>query len=453
MAINLRPDIQEVIEQITILLNEQAYPALQRLLHDSHPADIADMLEIFGDDDRLIIFNLLQDEAASEVLDETRTVTTRELIEASPVERIADLIETMPADDAAEVLSEITDEKAEDILALIEPEEAADIEQLLAFPEDTAGRLMTTKLACLRLDWSVEQASAYLREIDPSVETLTYLYVVDEARRLKGILPIRALVTARPDWRISELMSPSVISVDVMTDQEEVARLVQQYDFFALPVLEDSRLVGIITHDDVVDILQDEFTEDAQRFGGSQPLEGTYLSASPLTMVRKRVGWLLVLFVTEMLTGTVLRLFEDELAHVVALSFFIPLLIGTGGNTGSQMTATIIRALAVGEVRLSDAWRIFKKEILIGLLLGLIMAAVGFVRALTWGTSVTMALVVSSALCIIVIWANLMGLLLPLIASRLKIDPTIISGPVMSTLVDATGLLIYFLLARTFLGG
>jgi magnesium transporter len=261
------------------------------------------------------------------------------------------------------------------------------------------------------------------------------------------------MLTSAPDTTIASVLEPAVISVTADTDQEEVARAVAQYDFFAIPVTDSAgKFLGIITHDDVIDILEEEFTEDVQRFGGSEPLENTYFSTSILRMVRKRVGWLLLLFLTATLTGTVMRLYEGQLEATVALSFFIPLLIGTGGNAGSQMTATMIRALATGEVHFEDVWLVLGRELLTGLVLGLAMGAIGIVRALTWQTSMGVALTVAASLCVLVIWANVMGMLLPIIASRLKIDPTVISGPVMSTLVDATGLLIYFSLAGLIIG-
>jgi magnesium transporter len=248
-------------------------------------------------------------------------------------------------------------------------------------------------------------------------------------------------------------MDPDVISVPVGTDQEECARLMARYDLLALPVVNgDNRLLGVITVDDLVDVLEEETTEDIQRLGGAEPLDRAYLDTGVLTVTRKRVGWLLLLFLTETLTGSVLRHFENELQEAVALAFFVPLLIGTGGNAGSQTTSTIIRALAVGDIDLGDALRALWHELRAGLLLGIAMASIAYIRALTWGSSPAMALSVALAIFTIVVWANGLGSLLPLLAARLRIDPTVVSGPVMSTLVDATGLFIYFTIARAILG-
>jgi magnesium transporter len=248
-------------------------------------------------------------------------------------------------------------------------------------------------------------------------------------------------------------MDPEVISVPAGTDQEEVARIMSHYDLLALPVINGNRkLLGVITIDDVVDVLEDEATEDIQRFGGAEPLTEPYLRTRIFSIARKRIGWLLLLFVTESLTGTVLRHFETELQTVVALAFFVPLLIGTGGNAGSQTTSTIIRAIALGEVEIRDALRALWHEFSVGLALGLGMSVVAYLRALAWGSSQGLALTVSVSILVIVIWANTLGALLPLLAARLKIDPTVVSGPVMSTLVDATGLFIYFTIAGLVIG-
>jgi magnesium transporter len=444
--------IRDLEERLRESYHQGATDEARSLLENVHPADIADLLDALDEDSRLWVFDLLDDYVASEVLDEALDESTRDLVEAASSERIADLLEELPMDDAAELLSELPPEQAEELISLMEPEEALEVTDLLRYHEDTAGRLMTEKVVRIKRRWTVQETLDYLRTTDPETETLAYLYVVDDNDRLVGVVPLRTLVTAFPDAQIRDVMQPDVIYVTVDTDQEEVARLVTQYDFMAIPVVDRrGRLAGVITHDDVVDILQEEFTEDIQRIGGSQPLERSYFSVDIVTMARKRIGWLLLLFITATLTGTVMRLFQDELDRVVALTFFVPLLIGTGGNAGSQTTTTIIRALAVGEVRLRDALRVLAHEFGVGLLLGLGMASVAFLRAITWNTGLPVALAVSLSILSIVLWATSVGSLLPLLVTRLGIDPTVISGPAMSTLVDATGLFIYLGVARLIL--
>jgi len=448
-----RASLRHLEKQVLDGYERHATAAVQSLLRGVHPADIADLLDALDDEARSWVFSLLDDRIASEVLDEALDESTLDLVESAPGERIADLLEELPSDDAAELLSELPPDQAEALISLMEPEEASEVAELLRYDEDTAGRLMTEKVVRVRRRWTVQETLDYLRTIDPETETLAYLYVVDDDDRLVGVVPLRTLVTAFPGALIHEVMQPGVISVTVDTDQEEVARLVTQYDFLAVPVVDrQGRLTGIITHDDVLDILQEEFTEDIQRIGGSQPLDRSYFSVSVMEIGRKRIGWLLLLFLTATLTGTVMRLFQNELDKVVALTFFVPLLIGTGGNAGSQTTTTVIRALAVGEVRLRDALRVLFHEFGVGLILGVGMAVAAFVRAITWHTGIALAMAVSASILAIVLWATSVGSLLPLLAERLGIDPTLVSGPAMSTLVDATGLFIYFSIARLVLG-
>jgi magnesium transporter len=267
------------------------------------------------------------------------------------------------------------------------------------------------------------------------------------------VVNLRQLVVADPSTPLSEIMDSEVMSVPAGTDQEQCAQVMARYDLLALPVVDaDNILLGVITVDDVMDVLEDEATEDIQRLGGAEPLDRSYLDTSVFTITRKRIGWLLLLFFTATLTGSVMRLFQEELQAVVALAIFIPLLIGTGGNAGSQTTAIVIRSLATGDVDLDDALRVWWHEVRVGLLLGIGMAAFAYVRAVTWESDAELALTVSASIMGIVLWATGVGSLLPLLAARLRIDPTVVSGPVMSTLVDATGLFIYFTIARLILG-
>lgn len=452
MAQNLLA-IQSLAERIRKLLELGETKKAIQLIQNEHPADIADLLEQLDEPQRTLLFKELNLVEAGEVLDEISTEATIELIDAVPDESIADILETLPVNDAVEVLTEIESKRAEQILNLIEPEDAQEIGRLLAYPDQSAGRLMTTEVVRIQEDWTVQGTLDYLRHQVDKSDALTYLYVIDRTEHLVGVLSLRVLVTENPEVIVKDIMDKDVITVDVMADQEDAARLVEHYDFYAIPVVDSEfRFVGILTHDDVVDILQEEFTEDIQRMGGSQPLESEYLASSVLTVFQKRIAWLLVLFLTSMLTGSVMRYYEHDLQVVVALSFFIPLLIGTGGNSGSQATSTIVRALAMREVLVKDIWRLLWHEMRAGFLLGLAMGVIGFGRAMLWNSGIPLALTVAAALFAIVLWANAIGAILPPLASKLKVDPAVISGPVMSTLVDATGLIIYFTLARWIIG-
>jgi magnesium transporter len=312
---------------------------------------------------------------------------------------------------------------------------------------------MTSEFLALRRRMLAAEALQAIHNWQPGTEASYHLFVVDRFQHLCGTVNMRQLIVADPHASLMEFMDTEVISVKTGTDQEECARIMSRYDLEALPVVDEHNiLLGVITIDDIVDVLEEEATEDIQRLGGAEPLDTSYLNTSVFAITRKRIGWLLLLFITESLTGTVLRHFESELHSVVALAFFVPLLIGTGGNAGSQTTSTIIRALAVGDIELRDAWWAFWHELRSGALLGLCMGVVAYVRALTWGTGQAMAATVSIAIFTIVVWANTLGSLLPLLAATFNIDPTVVSGPAMSTLVDATGLFIYFTIAGIILG-
>ncbi|RMG89023.1 MAG: magnesium transporter [Chloroflexi bacterium] len=438
-------------EMLSRLLEDGNIEALKEKLIDIHPADIATLLDEMMPETAVAIFQLLPIEIASEVLDETSGPTRQILVEQVDDEQLADLLDELPMDDAAEFLEDLPEPVADRLLDLMEPEEAEEVRELLGYEEETAGRLMTRDVVALRRQWTVEETFNFLRSLE-DVETLHYLYVVDRYDRLIGVVPLRQLILAKPDATIESIMNPDVVAVPVTADQEELAELVSRYDYFAMPVIDSKgRLLGVVTVDDVLDVLEEEATEDIQRLGGSEPLEQPYFSASLMHVVRKRIGWLLLLFVAATLTGTVLRFFEKELQLVVSLSFFIPLITGTGGNAGSQVVATIIRAITLGEVRLSNLGHAWRREVSAGIVLGIVMGIVGFVRAMLWQTGLDVAFVVTITLPIVVIWSSTIATIVPILADRFHIDPTVISGPMIATFVDTSGLLIYFWLAKLIL--
>ena len=438
-------------DELQALIEQNDLDALEIRLQNIHPADIADLMDELPPESGVIIFGLLSNEIASEVLDETGVVVRQELVEKIDDERLADLLDELPMDDAAEFLEDLPDPVADRLLDLMEPEEAKDVRHLLAYGEETAGRLMTRDVVVLRRQWTVNESLEFLRSLEDA-EMLHYLYVLDSNDQLIGVIPLRELILAQPTSLIGDLMNSDIVSVPATADQEELAEMVARYDFFAIPVVDsDGRFVGVVTVDDVLDIFEEEVTEDIQRLGGSEPLEQPYFAVSLQRMVSKRIGWLLMLFLAATLTGTVINLFKDEIDQVLALSLFIPLIIGTGGNAGSQTVATIIRAITLDEVRVSNLFAAWRREISVGFVLGLAMAGVGFVRAMLWDTGFDVALVVALTLPVVVMWATSIATLIPTLADHFNIDPAVISGPMISTTVDATGLLIYFLLARSIL--
>jgi magnesium transporter len=415
------------------------------------PPDQADVFVELDEADQVALLPQLDPAESADLLEELYDEDAAELVSALPTATLIRIVDEMEPDEAADLLGDLEPEQAQAVLAgLDDPEE---IQPLLLHPDDSAGGLMTSEFLALRRRMTAAEALQAIHDWQPDKETSYYLYVVDRDRHLCGVVNMRQLIVAPPTTTLMEIMGIEVISVPAGTDQEECARLMARYDLETLPVVDEHNiLLGVITIDDVIDVLEEEATEDIQRFGGAEPLETSYLNTNVLTITRKRISWLLLLFVTESLTGTVLRHFENELQSAVALAFFVPLLIGTGGNAGSQTTSTVIRALAVGDIALRDAWWVLWHELRASILLGLCMGVVAYLRALSWGTGQPIALAVSITIVAIVIWANTLGSLLPLLAVKFKIDPSVVSGPAMTTLVDATGLFIYFTIAGIILG-
>ncbi len=447
-----RTDTPLTRNDIETLLEEGRLQTLREEINQVHPADVADFLDELSSEDALEVFRLLSNENASEVLDETSGLVRQELVEKVDDERLADLLEELPMDDAAEFLEDLPDPVAARLLNLMQDDEAAQVKQLLRYDEETAGRLMTRDVVAVRRMWTVSHTQEYLRSLEEP-ETLAYLYVVDRDDKLLGVVPLRNFVLAQSDALIESIMIPDVVSVPVTIDQEELAEIVSRYDYVAIPVTdEQGRLVGVVTVDDVLDVFEEEVTEDIQRLGGSQPLDQPYFSASVPRVFSKRVGWLLLLFLAGTLTSTVTKLYESELQAAIALTLFVPLIIGTGGNAGSQTVATIIRALTLDEVRVGNLPQALRREISVGLLLGVVMGVVGFGAAYLATRDTAIAEAVALTLPAVVLWAITVATIVPTVAERFHVDPTVISGPMISTIVDATGLLIYFQLASWILG-
>ncbi|MEO7909609.1 MAG: magnesium transporter [Roseiflexaceae bacterium] len=446
----------EALEQrVRNVLASDDLDGLRMLLANRHPADIAEVIDRLDDDDKIRLFRLLPPRQAADVLGETSADATRELLEQMPAEEVGDLLDSLPMDDVAEILTEDVPHRQHELLTAMEPRDAAEVRSLLSFPPRSAGRLMTDKFVRVRPAMSAADAIAFLRLIDPEIESFTDLYVLNPAQQLLGVVSLRAVITAPPERLMSEIMNPHIVTVPPETDQEQVARLVARYDLLALPVVGDGRMLGIVTVDDVIDVLVSEGTEDVLRFAGIEggpELDQPYFTVPILWVVRKRIVWLLLLFLAGTLTSSVLSAFEGELERLVVLSVFIPLLIGTGGNTGAQTVSTVIRGLALGEIRSRDTLRVILRELFSGLLLGVLLGCVAFAWTLLGGYPIELAAVVALTIVSICLWANVIGSLVPLVAQKFGIDPAVVSAPLITTLVDATGLAIYLLIAKALLG-
>ena len=425
---------------------------MDRWLAQADPVVIAEELERLPRERRAVPFRLLAKDRALEVFEQLDPSVQQDLLEGLRDANVRQLFEEMDPDDRARLTEEMPATVARRLLAGLSPNERRLTSTLLGYPEDSAGRLMSPEVASLREGMTAGEALDRLRRIGRSAETIYALPVTDDRRRLVGALGLRDLVLADAGTPIRELMDTDVYSARVDADQEEVARLMLEADLLALPIVDaEDRLVGIVTVDDAMEILEEEETEDVARAGGAEPLGRPYLATSIMQVARSRIVWLLFLIVAATLTVNVLQVFERTLNQAVTLALFIPLVIGTGGNSGSQAATTITRALAVGEVRLNDLWVVILREARVGLLLGTMLAALAFGPA-WWFAGREIALVVSVTLVVVCTLAAFIGSLLPLVARRIGVDPAVMSAPFITTLVDASGLVVYFLVARAVLG-
>ena len=381
-----------------------------------------------------------------------------EIIESSDRTEIGQLIGELPADDRVDILKAVNPDVVEQLLPFVPALDRRDILRLRSYPEGTAGAMMTTQFARLPEGLTVKQALDNVAKQSEELETIYYIYIVDTEDHLRGLVSARQLVSAlgKPNLLIDELMDRELVTVDVADDQEQLAQKVAKYDLHAIPVVDEERhMLGIITHDDVIDIVRQEATEDVHRMGAVNPLVEDYLEADFTTIWRKRAAWLSCLFVAELFTFTALAHFEHAIAKVLVLSLFVPLCISTGGNSGSQAATLITRAMALGQVNLADWWRVLRHELLMGLALGMTLGAIGFVRAWLTPSEVLggtdafrLALVISQAVALICVWGTLVGSMLPLLFKRMGFDPGYASSPFVATFVDVTGIIIYFSIAQ-----
>jgi len=417
--------------------------------------DLADLFTQLPVTDAAALLAALPLPQAINVCDQPSLRRRARLLEQLDPDRAAAILDGLSADERTDVIQHLSDHHRRRLLPKLSPTGRAEVEQLLRYPDHTAGGIMTTEFVQLAPTVTVGEALQHIRTVAREKETIYAGYVLEPGTgRLLGAVSLRDLVVAEREQPVTEVMRAKPVAVAVLEDQESVAHKIAKYNLLAVPVLEtDGRVVGFVTVDDVIDVLIEEQTEDLLRLGAVEPgaLDRPYFDNPIARVVRKRIGWLLLLFVAETFTGTVLRYFESELAAVVALSFFIPLLIGTGGNAGSQTVTTIIRSLALREIGLRDAWRVLSRELGTGFIVGAVIGAVAFGRALLWGTTVPLAATVSITVLAICTWSTTIGSLIPLAAQRVGVDPAVLSAPLITTLVDATGLVIYFTIAKAIL--
>ena len=455
-APDLRLDeLKELAEQ------DDLHPFLARA-RNVHPSDLADVLSALDEPIRVRVISELPIELASSALAEMEAAEhPEEMLLAVGPEYAAELVDEMPTDDAADLVAELPARARQAVLEEIT--DRADVERLLKYPEDSAGGLMTANVVTVRDDATIAEAIEAIRQQSDEDESQLYqVYAVDAQAHLRGIVPVARLIITPPARLVRDVMEQPIVQVQPEQDQEEVARLMARYNVAAVPVVDArGRLLGRITFDDVVDVVEAETTEDLLKFGGMEALDAPYLRVAFGRMVRKRAGWLAALFLGEMLTATAMAFFEQEIAKAVILALFVPLIISSGGNSGSQASTLVIRAMALGEVTLRDWWRVIRRELAVGLVLGLVLGAIGFLRISLWHAItgiygehyLLVALTVFGSLIGVVTFGTITGSLLPFILRRLGFDPASASAPFVATLVDVTGLVIYFSVASVILRG
>ncbi len=446
IAALLAPDILALLEESP---NDVAAET-----EEMHPADLADIAELMPQEKVTEFLRALGNERAGAVLEYIDEEVRATLLEDMNPELAAQLVGAMTPDERADVLEELEEETADEILSDLPSAARQETERLLQYEPDTAGGLMTTQFVAVPQGLTIEDALTRVRSAARSGqrESMHAIYVTDDDGVLLGVMSLRELVAAPEGSIVADVMTGEVVKVAANADRSDVTSLTSEYDLVAVPVVDGfGKLVGVITVDDVIDAIVEAQTEDVQRLGAVQPLEEPYFSAGFWSVAKKRVGWLVFLFVGEMFTGTAMRYYEDTLAAALSLTLFIPLIISSGGNSGSQSATLITRALAVGDVEVRDALRVLLRELGQGVALGLPLGGIGFLRALMWGSPTSVALVVASALVAVVLVGTVVGAMLPLIFRRLGFDPAVASSPFVASLVDVTGLVIYFNIARTVL--
>ena len=452
----------EILEQTIIrMLEDKKYTTLRDILVTMNPSDIAGVFAGLEEKQIPLLYRLLPKHNAAMTFAEMEPEEQEVLIRGFSDNELRLVLEELYVDDAAALVEEMPANVVKRILRHADPQTRAGINQILRYPENSAGSIMTTEYVSLRPDMTVEESILRIRRQGVDKETIYTCYVT-ENRQLVGLVTVKDLLLADSDeMLIRDIMLTDVISVTTHTDQEEVAQMLSRYNFLALPVVDaEGRMVGIVTFDDAMDVLEDEATEDMERMGGMLPSERTYLKSSPWELFKNRIPWLMLLMVSATFTGMIITAFEGALAAQVALTAFIPMLMGTGGNSGSQSSVTIIRALSLGEVRFSDLGRVIWKEIRTAVLCGLGLALVCFGkiwlvdRLLLGNTDITLTVdaVVSLALLVTVLLAKLVGAVLPMAAKAVKLDPAVMASPFITSVVDALSLLVYFLFARLMLG-
>ncbi len=453
-----------LLPEIQSMIDARSFTALRELFSEMPPADVAEIILDLPEDDQVIIFRILPHTLAADVFEylDVDVEAQQQLLRGMAHEQVVSILNEMSPDDRTALLEELPSAAARQLIRLLTPEERRIAQALLGYPEGSVGRLMTPDLVSVDASSTVKEVLAYIREHGQDSETLNVIYVIDERGKLVDDIRIREFLLKPLETKVSDLIDENFIALNVTDSQEEAVNIFRRYDRTALPVVDSNGvLVGLVTIDDMLDVAEEEATEDIQKFGGMEAMEEPYMRIPLWRMVRKRATWLIVLFLGEMLTASAMGYYEGAIAKAVVLALFLPMIISSGGNSGSQASMLIIRAMALGEVTLRDWWSVMRKEILAGLMLGCVLGTIGFLRVAIWAQFsdvygphwMLIALTVGIALTGVVLWGSLSGSMLPFLLRRLGADPATSSAPFVATLVDVTGLIIYFSIALILLRG
>src|ERR1043166_8099206 len=444
------------------MIEARNFAALREVFREWTPAEVAEVILDLPEDEQVIIFRVLPHALAADVFEYLDFDAQQQLLRAMAHEQVVAILNEMSPDDRKALLEELPSDAARKLIRFLTPEERRIATALLGYPEDSVGRLMTPDFIAVKEDWTVQEVLDYIRAYGQDSETLNVIYVVDERGKVIDDIRMREFLLRPLGSAVRDMMEKVFVTLSATDSQQDALNTFRKYDRTALPLVDSSGVVaGIVTIDDMLDVAEAEATEDIQKFGGMEALDEPYMRISLLKMIRKRAGWLVVLFLGEMLTASAMGYYEGEIAKAVVLALFLPLIISSGGNSGSQASTLIIRAMALGEVTLGDWWRVMRREIMAGLLLGCVLGLIGFMRVALWSQFSTIygphwllvAFTVGFALVGVVLWGSLSGSMLPFILRRVGADPATSSAPFVATLVDVTGLIIYFSIALVIMRG
>ena len=441
-------------ETVESLLEKKQYAKIRTLLLDINYVDIESVLTDFPPDETLRIFRMLPKETAAEVFAEMDSDLQQYIIESITDAEIDSIMDELYMDDTVDFLEEMPANVVKRVLKNTDETTRKTINQLLQYPDDSAGSIMTTEFVDLKKEMTAQKALEYIRKNGVDKETINTCYVLSPQRKLEGVVSIRALILAEPNALMSDLMDTNVKTIHTLDDQETTAYQFRKYDLLSMPVVDtENRLVGIITIDDIVDVIEQENTEDFHKMAAMTPSEDPYLKVGVFTLAKNRAMWLLVLMISATFTGFIIRHFEGALSQVVALTSYIPMLMGTGGNAGAQSSTMIIRSLSLNELEFSDLFKVMWKELRVGAVTALLLGIVNFLRIMLLdNVSVLVALTVSLSLFCVVCLAKVVGGILPILAEKIHLDPVIMASPIITTILDALSLIIYFQFATSILG-